>query len=144
MVALVLDGGVEHRDEPVEDVGPRPLDERRDLVRVLRLGGLALGLPRDDRLQVADGTDHDAPAAVGDRLAMLVPSERAAAHLAEVDRDLREECGLFGECGRFVPADDRFIALRLADRRRGKGGDRGEDLEVAGLELERLLRTRCR
>ena len=103
VVALVLDGGVEHRDEPVEDVGPRPLDERRDLVRIQRLGGLALGLPRDDRLQVADGSDHDAPAAVCDRLAMLVPSERAAAHPAEVDRDLREECGLFGECGHSSP-----------------------------------------
>ena len=94
MIALVLDGGVEHRHEPVEDVGPRPLDERRDLVRIRRLGGPAFGLPPDHGLQVANGSDDDPPAAVGDRLAVLVPPEWAAAHPAEVDRDLREECGL--------------------------------------------------
>ena len=103
MVALVLDRGVEHPNEPVEDVGPCPLDKRRNLLRVHRLGGVSLGLSPDHGLQVAHGSNHDPPAAMGDRLAVLVASERAAAHLAEVDRDLREGRGLFGECGHSSP-----------------------------------------
>jgi hypothetical protein len=97
VIALILDGGVEHRHKPVDDVGLHPLDKRRDRLGVGRLRCIMLGLPADQALQIADGADHDPAAAVRDRLTVLVPAERAAAHPAKVDGDLRVEGRLLAD-----------------------------------------------